>query len=166
MKEWRPKENDVATSCWTCSRVIRQSKIKNLWGTSRKRKRSRITRQIWITKIKYACTQQVKNLTWCQLLTGQYHQGDWNYGTPSQTKQTQGWKPQSGTSDFRKGKNNNKTKANKNNNKQKKSDRVQDSYEEQEFWMTRLDWAGIRLNQFEMFEEHENCLSRMKTMLF
>ena len=41
-------------------------------------------------------------------------------------------------------------------------DSVQDSYEEQEFWMTRLDWFGIRLNQFEMFEEHENCLSRWK----
>ena len=38
--------------------------------------------------------------------------------------------------------------------------RVQDSYEEQEFWMTRLDWVGIRINQFEMFGEHENCLSR------
>ena len=25
--------------------------------------------------------------------------------------------------------------------------------------MTRLDLVGIRLNQFEMFEEHENCLS-------
>ena len=34
-------------------------------------------------------------------------------------------------------------------------DSVQDSYEEQEFWMTRLYWVGIRLNQFEMFEEHE-----------
>ena len=32
------------------------------------------------------------------------------------------------------------------NNKQ--SDRVQDSYEEQKFWMTRLYWVGIRLNQF------------------
>ena len=31
-------------------------------------------------------------------------------------------------------------------------DRVQDSHEEQEFWITRLDWVGIRLNQFEMFE--------------
>ena len=31
------------------------------------------------------------------------------------------------------------------------SDRVQDSHEEQEFWMTRLDWVEIRLNQFEMF---------------
>ena len=41
-------------------------------------------------------------------------------------------------------------------------DRVHDSYEEQEFWMTRLDWVGIRLNQFEMIEEHENCLSRWK----
>ena len=41
-------------------------------------------------------------------------------------------------------------------------DRVQDIYEEQEFWMTRLDWVGIWLNQFEMFEEHENCLSRRK----
>ena len=42
------------------------------------------------------------------------------------------------------------------------SDRVQDSYEEHEFWMTILDWVGIRLNKFEMFEEHENCLSRWK----
>ena len=42
------------------------------------------------------------------------------------------------------------------------SDSVQDSYEEQEFWITRLDWVGIRLNQFEMFEEHEKCLSRWK----
>ena len=40
------------------------------------------------------------------------------------------------------------------------SDRVQDSYEEQEFWMTRLYWVGIGLNKFEMFEEHENCISR------
>ena len=39
-------------------------------------------------------------------------------------------------------------------------DSVQDSYEEQEFWMTRLDWVGIRLNQIEMLEEHEKCLSR------
>ena len=39
---------------------------------------------------------------------------------------------------------------------------VQDSYEEQELWITGLDWVGIRLNQFEMFEEHENCLSRWK----
>ena len=45
-------------------------------------------------------------------------------------------------------------------------DRVQDGYGEQEFWMTRLDWVGIRLNQFEMFEEHENCLSKIKIMLF
>ena len=29
---------------------------------------------------------------------------------------------------------------------------VQDSYEKQEFWMTRLDWVGIRLNQVEMCE--------------
>ena len=28
--------------------------------------------------------------------------------------------------------------------------------------LTRLDWVGIRLNQFEMFEEHENCLSIWK----
>ena len=28
------------------------------------------------------------------------------------------------------------------------SDRVQDSHKEQEFWMTRLDWDGIQLNQF------------------
>ena len=41
-------------------------------------------------------------------------------------------------------------------------DSVQDSYEEQEFWMTRLDLVGIGLNQFEMFEEHENCLSIWK----
>ena len=41
-------------------------------------------------------------------------------------------------------------------------DSVQDSYEEQEFWMTRLYWVGIRLNQFDLFEEHENCLSRWK----
>ena len=33
-------------------------------------------------------------------------------------------------------------------------DRKQDSHEEQEFWMTRLDLVGIRLNQFEIFEEH------------
>ena len=31
-------------------------------------------------------------------------------------------------------------------------DSVLDIYEEQEFWMTRLVWVGIRLNQFEMFE--------------
>ena len=42
------------------------------------------------------------------------------------------------------------------------SDRVQGSYEEQELWMTRLDWIGIQLNKFEMFGEHENCLSRWK----
>ena len=41
-------------------------------------------------------------------------------------------------------------------------DRVHDSHEEQEFWMTRLDWVKIRLNQFEMFVEHENCLSIWK----
>ena len=41
-------------------------------------------------------------------------------------------------------------------------DRVPDSHEEQQFWMTRLDLVGIRLNQFGMFEEHENCLSRWK----
>ena len=28
--------------------------------------------------------------------------------------------------------------------------------------MTRLDWVGIRLNQFEMCDTHENCLSRWK----
>ena len=28
--------------------------------------------------------------------------------------------------------------------------------------LTRLDWVGIQLNQFEIFEEHENCLSRRK----
>ena len=39
---------------------------------------------------------------------------------------------------------------------------VQDSYEEQEFWITKLDWVGIRLNQFEMFEEYEKCISRWK----
>ena len=43
-----------------------------------------------------------------------------------------------------------------------KCDRVQDSHEEQEFWMTRLDWVGTWLNQFEMFGKHENCLSRWK----
>ena len=37
------------------------------------------------------------------------------------------------------------------------SDRVQDSYEEQYLWMTRLDWVGIRLNQFQ-------CLKNMKTV--
>ena len=37
------------------------------------------------------------------------------------------------------------------------SDRVQYSDEEQEFWMTRLDWVGIRFNQFEM-------LKNMKTV--
>ena len=31
------------------------------------------------------------------------------------------------------------------------TDRVQDSHEVQGFWMTRLYWVGIRLNQFEMF---------------
>ena len=41
-------------------------------------------------------------------------------------------------------------------------DRVQDGYEEQEFWMTRLDLVGVRLNQFDIFGEHENCLSRWK----
>ena len=44
----------------------------------------------------------------------------------------------------------------------KRGDRVQESYEEQEFWMTRVYWVGTWLNQFEMFEEHENCLSRWK----
>ena len=34
-------------------------------------------------------------------------------------------------------------------------DRVQDSHDEPEFWMNRLDWVGIKLNQFEIFEEHE-----------
>ena len=43
-----------------------------------------------------------------------------------------------------------------------KYDSVQDSYEEHEFWMTRLGWVGIQLNRFEMFEEHEHCLSRWK----
>ena len=45
---------------------------------------------------------------------------------------------------------------------QKKADSVLDSYEEQEFWMTRLDWVGIRLNQFEMFEERFKLLSIWK----
>ena len=36
-------------------------------------------------------------------------------------------------------------------------DRVLVSYEEQEFWMTRLDWVGIWLNQFE-------CGIHMKTV--
>ena len=31
-------------------------------------------------------------------------------------------------------------------------DRVQASHEEQEFWMTRLDWVGTQLNQFEILE--------------
>ena len=31
--------------------------------------------------------------------------------------------------------------------------------------MTRLDWVGIGLNQFEMLEEHENCLSRLKNVV-
>ena len=44
----------------------------------------------------------------------------------------------------------------------KRGDIVLDSYEEQEFWMTKLDWVGIRLNQFEMCETYENCLSRWK----
>ena len=38
----------------------------------------------------------------------------------------------------------------------KRGDSVLDSYEEQEFWMTRLNWVGIRLNQFEMCETHES----------
>ena len=42
------------------------------------------------------------------------------------------------------------------------NDSVLDSYEEQEFWMTRQDWFRIRLNQFEKYETHENCLSRWK----
>ena len=46
-----------------------------------------------------------------------------------------------------------------------KYDSVMDSYEEQEFWMTRLDWVGIWLNHFEMFEEHENCLSKSQLNL-
>ena len=41
-------------------------------------------------------------------------------------------------------------------------DRVHDSHKEQEFWMTILYWVGIRLNQFEMFGEHENYLLRWK----
>ena len=43
-----------------------------------------------------------------------------------------------------------------------RGDRVQGSHEVQDFWMTRLDLVGTRLNQFEMFGEHENCLSRWK----
>ena len=31
-------------------------------------------------------------------------------------------------------------------------DSVQDSYEEQEFWMNRIYWVGIRLNQFEILK--------------
>ena len=31
-------------------------------------------------------------------------------------------------------------------------DKVQDIYEEQEFWMTRIDWVGIRINQFEILK--------------
>ena len=41
-------------------------------------------------------------------------------------------------------------------------DSVLDSYEEQEFWMNRLDWVGIRLNKFGMFEERFRLLSRWK----
>ena len=41
-------------------------------------------------------------------------------------------------------------------------DRVQDSHEEQKFWITRIYWVGIWLNQLERFEEHENCTSRWK----
>ena len=40
------------------------------------------------------------------------------------------------------------------------TDSVLGSYEEQEFWMTGLDWVGIWLNQFEMFEERFKLLSR------
>ena len=36
-----------------------------------------------------------------------------------------------------------------------RGDRVQDSHEEQDFCMTILYLVGTRLNQFEMFEEHE-----------
>ena len=46
--------------------------------------------------------------------------------------------------------------------KEMETDSVQNSYEEQEFWMTRLDWVVIRLNQFEICEAHENCISRWK----
>ena len=35
------------------------------------------------------------------------------------------------------------------------TDSVLESYEEQEFWMTRLDWVGMRLNQFEKCETHK-----------
>ena len=45
-------------------------------------------------------------------------------------------------------------------------DRVQDSHEEQDFWMTRLDWVGIWLNQFEIFEERFKLSIKMKTMWF
>ena len=45
-------------------------------------------------------------------------------------------------------------------------DSVQDSYEEQEFWLTRLYWVGIRLNPFEMFEESFKLSIKMKTMWF
>ena len=31
---------------------------------------------------------------------------------------------------------------------------------------TRLDWVGIRLNQFEMFEERFKLSIKMKTMWF
>ena len=31
--------------------------------------------------------------------------------------------------------------------------------------MTRLDWVGTQLNQFEMFGEHENYLSRQKNVV-
>ena len=45
------------------------------------------------------------------------------------------------------------------NRRSKEADSVQDSYAEQEFWMTRLDWVGIWLNQFEMFGEHEPLIA-------
>ena len=39
--------------------------------------------------------------------------------------------------------------------------------------LTRLDWVGIRINQFEMFEENEKCyqdennvVSSLKPVLF
>ena len=37
---------------------------------------------------------------------------------------------------------------------------------EQEFCMNILDWVEAYNQLVLMFEEHENCLSEMKTMLF
>ena len=41
-------------------------------------------------------------------------------------------------------------------------DRVQDSNEEQEFWMTRIYWVEDLTQSVEIFVEHANGLSRWK----